>query len=170
MDGISGLSAIFPRLTSIDRIAAATETWDALAGESIILAGTDVDAVFFIIDGELEVTIDTADGSRTVGRVPTGGMVGEASLLAPGPATATVSAVTDATLIRLSRDAFAHLCASDPAAASALLGEIVSTLGARLDAANTQLEELVGPDGLRPIPGADDRLVGIHATLQGGAS
>jgi CRP-like cAMP-binding protein len=118
--------------------ADAAATWDLLrqhgdlrrfrAGEAIT-AAHDVDrALWIVVDG----TVHVVSGRHLTDELGAGAMFGEAQFLAGVPATATVRAATDATLLRLTLDGFEVLAARSPVLARHLLFELARVLAVRL--------------------------------------
>lgn len=140
---------------------------DVAAGEVVITEGADVDALLLVWDGELNVTVDDVE----VAHVGPGAFLGEASLLDPGPASATVAADQGCTVLRLERAAFDGLCTDRPALAGVLLEELCRVLAARVRAAGERLDDLmVQQEEGMAFAGAAD-VAGVHRRLlqDGGA-
>src|ERR1700730_2660523 len=64
------------------------------AGETIIREGDEGDTAFFIVSGAVDVAVGRAN-PRIVGRLQTGEVFGEMSLIEPGPRSATVTAACE---------------------------------------------------------------------------
>ena len=79
-------------------------------GDVIIREGTPGERYYVIADGELRVT----QGSETLGIARRGDGVGEISLLADVPCTATVTAVGDARVFALEGDEFVEVVTGHP--------------------------------------------------------
>ena len=78
-------------------------------GEVVIRQGDEADRFYVISEGEVDVT-QVADGrQRVLRRMGPGEVFGEIGLLSGVPRTATVTAVTDGTLLALERDDFLAL-------------------------------------------------------------
>jgi NADH dehydrogenase len=86
------------------------------AGEVVFHAGDFGDRLYSLIDGELEVVLD----SGTIVVLPPGSIVGEIALLGNRPRTATVRARTAVNMVSVSRDAFHTLVAHFPGAKEAM--------------------------------------------------
>ncbi|HEV7888420.1 MAG TPA: cyclic nucleotide-binding domain-containing protein, partial [Acidimicrobiales bacterium] len=142
-----------------DALLSALERQDVAAGEVVITQGSPFDALLLVWDGELNVSIETGDGEREIGHVGPGAFLGEASLLDPGPASATVTADQGCLLLRLDRPAFDGLCAERPALACLLLEELSRVLASRVRAAGDRLEDLLA-DGV-----TGNGLVGVAGRL-----
>ena len=139
------------------------ERQEVYAGEALIDEGTATDALFLVWDGELDVSVETADGPREIGQVGRGAFLGEVSLLDPGPATATVTSEQGCIALRLDRERFDRLCTDRPELAAALVEELSRVLSARIDAARARLVEMEG-DGAGPAESSAG-LVGVHGAL-----
>lgn len=83
-------------------------------GETLIRAGEPGDDLFVVASGRLAVSVYAEDGAESVVReVGRGSTVGEVALIVGAPRTATVRAVRDTLVGRLSRSAFERLMADD---------------------------------------------------------
>jgi MFS family permease len=91
-------------------------------GEQIIRQGDPADFFYVIGEGTVEVTQSSADGKVSVLRqMGPGEFFGEIGLLSGIPRTASVTAVTDGTLISLRGDAFLELVSAGPGLTYGLL-------------------------------------------------
>lgn len=90
-------------------------------GEPLILEGEMSDTVYVVVDGELVATVASADGELEVGRIGTGGLIGEVAALSSAPRTASVRAAGPATVVGLAPDAFAEWLDTQPDVAAAVL-------------------------------------------------
>ena len=68
------------------------------AGETLLRENTIGREFLIVVDGVLEVTRNTADGTQLLGVVGAGDVVGEMSLLDRAPRTATVKTITPTTV------------------------------------------------------------------------
>jgi aquaporin Z len=97
----------------------------ARAGEVILREGDAGDEAYLVERGRLDVRRRTAGGSEvsiaTLGR---GDWVGEMSLLLDEPRSATVVALGDTQLRRITRESFARLLAEDPQHTHELLRQL----------------------------------------------
>jgi MFS family permease len=95
------------RIETALRAATVRKMW---SGEVIIRQGDPADNFYVIVDGRVEVTQSTPGGeTRVLRQMAQGEFFGEIGLLSRIPRTATVTAVTDGTLISLPGDAFLAL-------------------------------------------------------------
>jgi len=78
-------------------------------GAVIVRKGDPADAMFFILEGEVEVHVSPAPV-----RLKPGQFFGEVALLTQGPRTATVAAVGEATLLSLEAADFRKLAEDHP--------------------------------------------------------
>jgi uncharacterized protein YhbP (UPF0306 family) len=93
--------------------AAATslESLQVAAGEVVVRQGSPPEQFFVVVDGELEVVREEEGESRRVATLRRGQFFGEMAILRDMPRTATVRAITAATLMTLERDAFRDMVA-----------------------------------------------------------
>lgn len=106
--------------------------WIALApGEVLFQAGDPGDAVYVVVDGEVEVRTSTRDGRdiRLIALGP-GALVGEMAALDGGARSADVAALRRSRLWRISRSAMLGALEAEPQAAVALVVELVARLRA----------------------------------------
>jgi voltage-gated potassium channel len=96
----------FERLPAsrIAEIASKLESRGASKGESIIKVGEPADAMFFIVEGEVDVQLP-----HTSIRLRAGDFFGEIALLSDKPRTATIVTVTFCQLLKLRTDHFRQL-------------------------------------------------------------
>src|ERR1700722_16403179 len=112
------------------------------AGETIIREGDEGDTAFFIVSGMVNVSVGLGDRAQTVGRLETGEVFGEMSLIDPGPPPATVPAVCDVECLAASYQDFVSAIEENPERAVGFM----KTLVRRLRKMN-ELLETVNPDG-----------------------
>lgn len=94
----------------------ANSSWFSLPGATVLPRDGDNDeAVFLVVAGALGVYAnDESEGDRFVAHIPAGEMVGEMSLLTGEPHSATIVAVRDTQMLRISKVAFEGLIARHP--------------------------------------------------------
>jgi CRP-like cAMP-binding protein/predicted acylesterase/phospholipase RssA len=104
--------------------------WLRLAGGEMLFAqGDPPDYLYIVMHGRLEVIVERENGvSEVVDQIGPGACVGEMALLAGEPRSATVRAIRDSELVRLSKEEFNHLLSHHPRAAI----EVARTLVGRL--------------------------------------
>lgn len=86
------------------------------AGEELFLEGDIGDRIYFIIDGQVEVEVN----SKIVNVVGPGGVIGEIALVANTPRTATIRAKSAVDAATVSRDTFHTLVAHFPGVKEAM--------------------------------------------------
>ena len=99
--------------TVIDAAVAELE-WISLPGGSLLFeAGAPADSVYFVVSGCLGAF---GTGGELVGRIAAGESVGEMGLIVARPRAATVRALRDSELARLSSGTFERVLLSHPEA------------------------------------------------------
>jgi CRP-like cAMP-binding protein len=93
----------------INALLAALTTENIPAGQVVIREGDASDALYLVQQGTLSTSIQDNGKIIDLGSVTAGDSFGKESLVEPGPATRTVTADTDAVLLRLSHKAFREL-------------------------------------------------------------
>jgi predicted acylesterase/phospholipase RssA/CRP-like cAMP-binding protein len=99
-------------------------------GETLFRQGEPGDSLYVVVSGRLGVLLELSGetGARTLAELGRGESVGEMALLAEEPRSASVIAIRDTTLVRLSRQAFERVVAGNPRA----MMQLARTLVARL--------------------------------------
>jgi predicted acylesterase/phospholipase RssA/CRP-like cAMP-binding protein len=86
------------------------------AGQVLFRQGDPADALYLVVHGSLEVVQEDRDGgSRVLGTLARGDALGETALLVEQGRTATVRAIRDSEVARVSRADFERLMVQDPA-------------------------------------------------------
>ena len=91
-------------------IASIAEEEEVSKGERIIEKGDIGDCMYLIADGKVRVH----DGERLITELGKGEIIGELAVLDPEPRSATVTALDDALLFRISKEAFDEVMADQP--------------------------------------------------------
>lgn len=110
------------------------------AGESLFNQGDSGDTAYVIVQGEADIIIDTPAGPITVATVKQNDWVGEIAILCDVPRTATITAKSKLTTLRISKDVFFQLVMQFPQ----MSVEVMRELAFRLERTNRQLQEAVG--------------------------
>lgn len=116
-----------------DRLLAFVERKVFRAGEDVIKRGEVDRALYIVVDGNLEARI--TEGAARKGAavpVPAGSVIGEIGFFDGRARSATVTAVTDGELLRLSFESFQTLAAREPDLAQAMLLDLGRILAIRL--------------------------------------
>lgn len=108
----------------------------------IIREGDENDHLYLVLKGKLEV-LQTFDGqTRPVATLEAGDSLGEVSVFDPGPASATVRALSEAEVWLITRSSLDRLHAANPKVAYRLLSRITTCLSKRMRNMNDQLVDL----------------------------
>jgi CRP/FNR family cyclic AMP-dependent transcriptional regulator len=111
------------------------------AGDVIIHEGDEGDTAFFIVSGAVHVAVGRTN-PKIVGRLQTGEVFGEMSLIEPGPRSATVTACCETECLAASYQDFIAAIEENPERAVGFM----KTLVRRLRKMNELLES-ANPDG-----------------------
>jgi CRP-like cAMP-binding protein len=135
-------------------------SWLALPSKTALFRqGDPGDALYFVLEGELDVVAERDDGSAVrIDRAGRGETLGEMALLTNAPRSAAVIASTDAAVLRLTKSGYEALVRSHPEATVALS----RTLAARL-ATQLQTRSVRTQIGSMAIP-TDEEIAEIVAT------
>lgn len=99
-------------------------------GEDVCRQGEPGDSLFLVASGKLRVLVEDGEGNeRVVRELGRGENAGEMSLLTGAPRSATVRAVRDSILARLTDERFERILLEHPAAAVALTRMLARWLG-----------------------------------------
>jgi CRP/FNR family transcriptional regulator, cyclic AMP receptor protein len=112
------------------------------AGDTIIREGDEGDTAFFIVSGAVDVIVGRGEEAAVVGRLGTGEVFGEMSLIEPGPRSATVTAACDTECLAASYQEFIAAMQENPERAVGFM----KTLVRRLRKMNELLES-ASPEG-----------------------
>jgi CRP/FNR family cyclic AMP-dependent transcriptional regulator len=114
-----------------DKLLAHTEIRRFRAGEMVIRAGESDRTLYIVAEGRLEVLLGDA-GVRRIAIIETGSVVGEQVFLDGQPRSASVRALTDVKILRLSVEAFEVFAAHEPQLGLAFLFDLARILSLRL--------------------------------------
>lgn len=115
-------------LPGAERLVVYLEPVRVAAGQPIVREGARDRDLYFVLAGQARVLSQGLD----VGRLHAGEHLGELALVAGHPRAATVLAIDEVELARLSHDAFERLAADDPALGLRLLQRLLAGVGTRL--------------------------------------
>src|SRR5262245_8591627 len=76
--------------TTVARLIEASHAVDMRPGEVLIRQGDRSDCAYLVLQGELDIGVDTAYGEVPLARVRAGALIGEIGVFAGLPRTATV--------------------------------------------------------------------------------
>jgi CRP-like cAMP-binding protein len=120
------------------------------AGENLLNDGDLTSSLYLVWTGTLVAYLEDEHVSVELGKINPGQSVGEISLFQPGPATATVKALTDCSLLMLPKEIFTALAREHPALTSKLLRMHAKMIIDRLNAAD---ELLLGTEAMQARAG-----------------
>jgi CRP/FNR family cyclic AMP-dependent transcriptional regulator len=138
---------LFARLDPEDRdalLASMTRT-TLKAEEPVFWIGDPGDSLYVVVEGRVEITAPDERGNHLMlDTLGPGGVFGEISLLDGGPRSATVRAITDVTLLALTREAFHAVLREHPSVAIGAL----HIMGARQRTSTAVLRGLTNPNAV----------------------
>ncbi len=152
------------------------ETRTLQTGERLLVQGEDNDALFFVRDGSLDVSLETRAGPLDLGERSVNNWIGEMGLISPGKASATVVARSPVRLTVLDRDVYTRLRDAGEPAAGHLLSWIGCDLARRIRRSSEAdyVVEAGGPATLVPqlqalhgVAREDVRVVWVPASAEG---
>jgi len=112
------------------RLAEMGEILDLEPGATLIREGDEADALFVVLDGELDVTKRADRSDIPLARVGPGSLQGELAALEGGRRLASVTAATSAEVLRIPVGALRELLAAGPDVALAVIRTAVARLRA----------------------------------------
>jgi NTE family protein len=129
-------------------------------GDCIVRQGDNADALHVVVSGRFAVEIDGHD--EPVAEISHGSTIGEIAFFAGGQRTATVRAIRDGIVVRLTRDDFNSISQTSPI----IWAAITTTLAERL-AAQTRLRAELNRDASLATARARPRTIAIVGTGDG---
>ena len=105
------------------------------AGQVMFRAGDAGDACYIIIEGSIEISVETAKGPLVVNTLGRNEIIGEIAIFGDVPRTATATAVTRLETLRISKDLLHSVIRENPDAAL----ELIRILASRLANTTAQL-------------------------------
>ncbi|HVT20587.1 MAG TPA: Crp/Fnr family transcriptional regulator [Mycobacteriales bacterium] len=148
MEGVLASAPLFAALDaeSAETLEKVLTSRTVPRGHVVFKEGDPGDRLFIVLDGKIKIYRASADGRENlIALLGTGEMFGELSLFDPGPRTASVAAVTDATLASLDHDDLRPLLLERPGVGV----ELLRALAQRLRRTNDAMADLVFTD----VPG-----------------
>ncbi len=104
------------------------ETQTIQGGEVLLREGDPADGVYLVVSGRLQARLGADDDFTVIGEAGRGEVVGEAALLTDRPRGATVVALRDSLLLRLSVEAFEDVLARSPLLLRPIAGQVIERL------------------------------------------
>ncbi len=123
-------SELFGTLDDAERqlLAGRLETVMVEGGEVLIREGDPADGIYLVFSGRLQARLGAGDDFSVIGEAGRGEVVGEAALLTDQPRGATVVALRDSLVLRLSVEAFEELLAQSPMLLRPIAGQVIERL------------------------------------------
>jgi CRP-like cAMP-binding protein len=109
-------------------LAFTSERLEYLSGDELFHQGDYGEAAYIILEGEVDVLVDTPDGAVKIATLGKNDIIGEIAILTDLPRTATVVAHGSLETLRVSKDGFFHLVTQFPQVGV----EVMSALAAKL--------------------------------------
>ena len=104
-------------------------------GKQLMRQGDPPDAAYLIIDGHVDIVLETPAGQFTVATLGANQIVGDMGILGNAPRAATVRATDRVIALRISKDPFMRMVREFPNMAVAIMQELAQ----RLESTNRQL-------------------------------
>ncbi len=112
---------------TVQNVQARSEWITLLSGEFLFRENDPADALYIVVNGRLRATALDSNGLTVdLGEVGAGETVGEYALLTDNPRTASVSAIRDSSMIKVSADALQTLLANHPQAVFKLAQTLIN--------------------------------------------
>lgn len=115
-----------------ERVLALFEHERYPAGETILREGKSIQILWIIVSGTCEVVKTRDDHERVLATLEPGALFGEMSFFHPAPHSASVRAVTEVEVLRLSRERYNELLTDAPLAAYKIVSNTAAVLAERL--------------------------------------
>jgi signal transduction histidine kinase len=113
---------------ALELLCARAEPMTLQPGEMLIEEGSVGDSLFVVLRGELDVTKRSGEGELPLARVRPGAIQGERAAIEERPRTASVTAVGEAEVLCVPREALIDVLGSSPDAALAILRTVLGRL------------------------------------------
>jgi sigma-B regulation protein RsbU (phosphoserine phosphatase) len=120
------LNPILARLAPAT-VASLIETGEVLAvhpGDILIRQGDSSDCAYLVLEGELEIRVDTTYGEVPLAHVSAGALIGEIGVFAQLPRTASVRALSAGRVLRLDRTHLLRASDADPELSRSIIGRL----------------------------------------------
>ena len=104
-------------------------------GKQLMRQGDPPDAAYLIIDGHVDIVLETPAGQFTVATLGANNIVGDMGILSNAPRAATVRAKDRVIALRISKEPFMRMVREFPSMAVSIMQELAQ----RLESTNKQL-------------------------------
>jgi signal transduction histidine kinase len=112
----------------LDQLYQLAELVAVTRGQKLIEEGDTGDTLYVVLDGMFEATKRSGQRELVIGTCNPGEVIGEMSLMEQAPRFASVCAITDSRLLKISQASFEQLLTSSPSAAVAVLHTVTDRL------------------------------------------
>lgn len=146
--------------SEIKQLVDIIEVKELAAGETLFREGDPGDAWYAVYRGSVDVIKDVGEGQKEIYPLGTGACFGEIAILDGQPRSATIEAIEDSVVLRISRKDFQALLDQDHIVAFKLLRNLAVTLAQRARSTTERLSELVQEAEAGGSPQGITRLVG----------
>ncbi|HAK64044.1 MAG TPA: cyclic nucleotide-binding protein, partial [Alphaproteobacteria bacterium] len=116
-------------------LAFTSERVNFATGQSLMRQGELGDTAYLILSGDADVIVNSGAGPVKVAEIGRNGFVGEMAILRDQPRSATVTAASDMTTLKISKESFFQLVQDSPRIAL----ELMRILAQRLEETTTAL-------------------------------
>ena len=127
----------------LEKLVASGQIVDLANGDVLIQEGDIADALYVVLEGELEVTKQSGNSEIPLAQVGPGSLQGEIAALEGGRRLASVRAITESEVLRIPVDAIRGLLDAGPDVALAVIRTAVGRLRA-MEATLREREKLAG--------------------------
>ena len=165
---LGATTAIFSALdeTDLRSLAGELEWVQVPGGEILIQQGDPGDSMFIVISGRFRVSVELESGEEDVlGEIGRGELVGEMAILTGEPRFATVRAIRDSGLVKLSKEAFERIVPKNPKAAMLIARRLVNRLKSQAHAKTLRTLSTVGVIAASPDAPLGDFSTRLAAAL-----
>jgi len=112
--------------SALKAVESALEPVGVASGEVLFRQGDIGDSLYVLIYGRLVIVVQGENGEdEIIGEIGRGEVVGEMAILTGAPRSATVRAIRDSELVKLSREAFERVVAANPLAMTLIARRIL---------------------------------------------
>lgn len=115
-------------------------------GNAIFKENDPADFVCFVVDGRLQVLKATSGAAKAIAELTAGQSIGEMAVVGNFHRSATVTSLTDATLLTLKRDRLNQICVDHPQIGVKIFKAIAQLLSHHLRKTSENLSELMPPE------------------------
>ena len=134
---------------ALEMLRAHLEWVEVPGGSTLMSQGEPGESMYLTVSGRLRAYVRSDDGAqRRVADMGRGQVIGEISLFTDAPRAATVVAVRDSVLVRLTKDVFKTLLASSAQVSIALTRQVIQ----RLQSGTTNVAALERPVAMGLLP------------------